>query len=195
MDVLRWIALSALSLAPWAASAGGEGLSADADRVPWARFQGRIAYAATVPLASTPVTPSDGTGLQVQGLSLMGDVYFGAGPGGSAGSSAGGFRATSGVIVGTRSSLWGMSAMSPASGPLNVDRRFSELAANLGTSPTGSRGRGTCLPGIGLQKLAARSGWSSAPTSHGVARALERGPARPGFGGSQTSTTSSATCA
>ena len=60
-----------------AALAGGEGLSTDADRVPWARFQGRISYAATAPVATTPLTPGDGTGLQVQGMSLMGDVYFG----------------------------------------------------------------------------------------------------------------------
>jgi hypothetical protein len=158
MDVLRWITLSAASLVPLAALAGGEGLSTDADRVPWARFQGRISYAAAAPLAATPLAPSDGTGLQVQGMSLMGDVYFGGSR-----TSAGGFRATSGLIYGSRISLAGMSAMVPASGLVNVDRRV------FGATPTGpsyatdpaNDSSGT-LPyiGVGYSSLAARSGWS-----------------------------------
>lgn len=158
MDVLRWITLSAASFVPLAALAGGEGLSTDADRVPWARFQGRISYAAAAPVAATPLAPSDGTGLQVQGMSLMGDVYFGGSR-----TSAGGFRATSGLIYGSRISLAGMSAMVPASGLVNVDRRV------FGATPTGpsyatdpaNDSSGT-LPyiGVGYSSLAARSGWS-----------------------------------
>ena len=158
MDVLRRIALSVAALAPLAALAGGEGLSTDADRVPWARFQGRISYAAASPVAATPLSPSDGTGLQVQGMSLMGDVYFGGSR-----TSAGGFRATSGLIYGSRISLAGMSAMVPASGLVNVDRRV------FGATPTGpsyatdpaNDSSGT-LPyiGVGYSSLAARSGWS-----------------------------------
>ena len=158
MDVLRWITLSAASFVPLAAMAGGEGLSTDADRVPWARFQGRISYAAAAPVAATPLAPSDGTGLQVQGMSLMGDVYFGGSR-----TSAGGFRATSGLIYGSRISLAGMSAMVPASGLVNVDRRV------FGATPTGpsyatdpaNDSSGT-LPyiGVGYSSLAARSGWS-----------------------------------
>ena len=163
MHVLRWIALSVASLAPLAASAGGEGLSTDADRVPWARFQGRIAYAAAAPLASTPAAPSDGTGLQVQGLSLMGDVYFGSAPDGRTKTAASGFRATSGVIVGARGSLWGMSAMAPASGLLKVDRRlFGSSAAPFGYASDPANEASGTLPyiGIGYSSLAARSGWS-----------------------------------
>ncbi|MCE9660199.1 MAG: hypothetical protein K8R60_16685 [Burkholderiales bacterium] len=163
MHVLRWITLFVATFAPLAASAGGEGLSTDADRVPWARFQGRISFTATAPLASTPVAPSDGTGLQVQGLSLMGDVYFGSAPAGNAKATAGGFRATSGVIVGTRNSLWGMSAMAPASGLLNVDRRlFGPSAPVLGYSTDPANDSSGTLPylGIGYSSLAARSGWS-----------------------------------
>lgn len=156
MDVLRWITASIASLAPWAAF--GQGLSADVDSVPWTRFQGRISYAATAPVAVTPGSPGDGTGLQVQGMSLMGDVYFGGSR-----TSAGGFRATSGLIYGSRTSLAGMSAMSPSSGVINVDRRlFGASATGLGymsepvTEPTGT------LPyiGIGYSSLSARSGWS-----------------------------------
>jgi len=161
MHVLRWITLFVATLSPLAASAGGEGLSTDADRVPWARFQGRISYAATAPLATTPVTPGDGTGLQVQGMSLMGDVYFGAAP--SSRATAGGFRATSGVIVGTRSSLWGMSAMAPASGLLNVDRRLfgaSPAAFGYATDPANETTGTLPYLGIGYSSLSPRSGWS-----------------------------------
>ena len=117
-----------------------------------------ISYAATAPAAVAPSTPNDGTGLQVQGLSLMGDVYFGGSR-----ATAGGFRATSGVIYGSRTSLAGMSAMAPASGLLNVDRRlFGASPAALG-SPTDpiNESSGT-LPylGIGYSSLAPRSGWS-----------------------------------
>ena len=184
MDVLRWIALSVMSLAPVAALAGGQGISADVDSVPWARFQGRISYAATAPLASTPTTPGDGTGLQVQGMSVMGDVYFGGSR-----TSAGGFRATSGLIYGSRTSLAGMSAMAPASGLLNVDRRmFGASATGLGyTTEPATESTGT-LPylGIGYSSLAARSGWSFS-ADLGVISLAPANAGRLGrvFGGSQ----------
>ena len=62
MDVLRWIALSAVAFAPFAAWAEGDGLAAEADRVPWARFQGRVAYATTSPLLRSGNSPSMGRG-------------------------------------------------------------------------------------------------------------------------------------
>ena len=158
MDVLRWITLSVASLAPVVALAGGEGLSADADRVPWARFQGRISYAVTAPVTPTSFSPGDGTGLQVQGMSLMGDVYFGGSR-----SWAGGFRATSGLIYGSRTSLAGMSAMAPASGLLNVDRRLfgaSPGVLGYGTDPVNEANGTLPYVGIGYSSLAARSGWS-----------------------------------
>lgn len=165
MHILRWIALSAAALAalaPLAARAEGDGLAADAVRVPWARFQGRIAYAATSPLLRSTGSSLDGTGLQVNGLSVMGDVYFGAASGRDK-SAAGGFRATSGVIVGAHSTLRGTPASAPASGLLNVDRRlFGSSAGSPGYgAELGNDSNGT-LPyiGIGYSSLAARSGWS-----------------------------------
>jgi hypothetical protein len=159
MNVLRLITLSVASVVPLAALAGGEGLSTDADRVPWARFQGRVSYAAAAPVAAAPVTPGDGMGLQVQGMSLMGDVYFG-GPR----SWTGGFRATSGVIYGSRTSLAGMSAMAPASGGLlNVDRRlFGASAPGLNYAADPAAEPSGTLPyiGVGYSSLATRSGWS-----------------------------------
>ncbi|MGZ5130916.1 MAG: hypothetical protein ACXWCU_01060 [Caldimonas sp.] len=160
MHVLRSIALCAAALAPLAAWAEGGGLATDAERVPWARFQGRIAYAATAPLVRGIGSSFDGTGLQVNGLSVMGDLYFGAASGRDK-SAAGGFRATSGVIVGARNTLWGTPALAPTSGLLNVDRRlFGPSAGNPGYVADPSNDNGT-LPyiGIGYSSLAARSGW------------------------------------
>ena len=162
MNVLRWLALSAVAFSPLASWAEGDGLSTDVDRVPWARFQGRIALAATSPLLRNSTTSFDGTGLQVNGLSLMGDVYFGAAPAGGK-NAAGGFRATSGVIVGARSTLWGTPPTAPTSGLLNVDRRlFGPSAGSLGYTSDPNNDVGGTLPyiGIGYSSLAARSGWS-----------------------------------
>ena len=162
MNVLRWLALSAAAFAPLAAWAEGDGLSTDSDRVPWARFQGRVAYAATAPLTRAGNASIDGTGLHVSGLSLMGDVYFGTAPG-SEKTAAGGFRATSGVIVGTRSTLWGTPALMPGSGLLNVDRRlFGPTANGLGYANDPNNDVGGTVPyiGIGYSSYVARSGWS-----------------------------------
>jgi hypothetical protein len=162
MPVRRLVFLVAVALASLAANAAGEGLSADADQVPWARFQGRIAYSATAPLLRGSAATGDGTGLRIGGLSLMGDVYFDATRTSRSGS--GGFRATSGLLVGARSGLWGSSATAPATGLLAVDRRlFGPSAASLGyaTELPGEIGNST-LPyiGIGYSSLSARSGWS-----------------------------------
>ena len=167
MTVSRWIVLLTATLAPFASWADGDGLSTDADRVPWARFQGRIAYAANTQAAAAPwrapVSSTDGSGLHVNGVSLMGDLYFGAAPIGLARTAAGGFRATSGVIMGSRGTLWGSSATAAGSGLLNVDRRlFGNAGPGLGyASDPAAEGNGT-IPyvGIGYSALAPRSGWS-----------------------------------
>ena len=120
---------SALTLVD--ARAEGDGLSADADRVPWARFQSRIAYAARrARLARRPRAARSGTGLQVGSVGLLGDVYFGSTPAPRA-ASVGGFRATSGLLIGARST--GLGAVStPTSGLLATDRRlFGASAAPL----------------------------------------------------------------
>lgn len=161
MNVLRWLALCVASFAPLAAWAEGDGLTTDAERVPWARFQGRLSYAATTPVVRNGSTSVDGTGLRVSGLSLMGDVYFGAASGRDK-TAAGGFRATSGVLVGPRGTLWGTPTLTPTSGLLNVDRRlFGSSAGSLAYASDPNNDSGT-VPyiGIGYSSPAARSGWS-----------------------------------
>ena len=52
------------------ARADGDGLTADADRVPWARFQGRIGYAPGAPAGAPSWRRSSGSGLQISSVSL-----------------------------------------------------------------------------------------------------------------------------
>src|SRR3982751_2174008 len=103
MRNVLWIcAAVASALTSVNARAEGEGLSANADRVPWARFQSRIAYAPGAPGWRADLAPFERSGLQVGGVGLLGDVYFGSAPAPRA-TSPGGFRATSGLLISSRS--------------------------------------------------------------------------------------------
>ena len=92
-------------------------------------------------------------------VGLLGDVYFGSTPAPRA-TSVGGFRATSGLLIGARSTGLGIrlgADQRPAGdGPAPV-RRFGR-AAHLSGRPTVDN---TTLPyiGIGYSNLSAKSGW------------------------------------
>lgn len=137
-----------------ASEAIGEGLTTSADRLPWGRFQGRVAFAAEAPEWRSALGGNRGAGLKVSGLTLMGDVYFASPVAG------GGFRASSGVILGGRSGLWGAAADAAASSVVSVDRRvFGQGVPVSVRAPDGSTESGT-LPylGIGYSNLAT-GGW------------------------------------
>ncbi len=123
------------------AVSGGEGLVADPDRVPWARFQARVLPSTAAPGWRSELAPMERTGLRVASLGLLGDVYFGR-PSIEANSAPRGFRATSGLIVGARQPLLGASALAPVSGEPGSDH--------------------TTVPylGVGYSSLVAKSGWS-----------------------------------
>ena len=148
---IRFVLAIVASLAPAAgAFAAGTGLVTDADRVPWARFQGRITttYSAATPAWRSEFRPLDRTGLKVSGATVMGDLYVGQVPLGGK-SQVGGFRATSGVVLGARSPVWGAPALASA----NLDPRFASVDASREPST---------MPylGIGYSSLALRAGWS-----------------------------------
>ncbi len=126
-------------------------LNAGAEQTPWSTVQGRVS------LADTSITGrhrlGDGGGgfnvdpsAGIDGFSVMGDYYF-AHPF----AASGGFRATSGLLVGPRSQALSIAQPNLAAGGFfSVDRR------TLGQSTT-LRGRGeaagsdtTALPYIGL---------------------------------------------
>ena len=79
------------------AHAEGDGIAANADQVPWARFDARVVS----PRWRADLAPLERSGLKVGSVGLFGDVYFG----GSAvdkRAAASGFRATSGLVIGSR---------------------------------------------------------------------------------------------
>jgi hypothetical protein len=151
---------AATLLACASALAEGNGLATDADRVPWASLQGRVTYAA-VPSWRGDFSFTDSSGLKIGASSIMGDLYFG----GSAVNDkfqVGGFRATSGIVVGVRNNLWGTPGVAPAGGLPSVNRRLFGQSPALSANPFDPYADNATLPyfGIGYSSLAVRGGWS-----------------------------------
>ena len=160
MRNVLWICaavISALALAD--ARAEGEGLAPDADHVPWARFESRISAAPGAPGWRADLAPSERSGLQVgSGVGLLGDVYLGGSKLGP--SSAGGFRATSGLLIGARSPLLG-SGTSTSGGLLGTSRRlFGASPGAIGSSDLSADSSTVPYVGIGYSNLWPKSGWS-----------------------------------
>lgn len=142
-----WIACAAAAPGAWAIE--GDGLLPHADPLPWARWQGRLAVDVT-PVWRAGLHPTETDPGSVS-FSLMGDYYF------SSSSGTGGFRATSGVIVGSRSALWAPVPRAGVGAAFSVDRRlFGAVAstAHLDVAPD-------TLPylGVGYTGLSAGSAW------------------------------------
>lgn len=131
-----------------AARAQGEGLSANAERVPWARFDARVVHAGA-PSWRADLAPFERSGLKVGGFGLLGDVYFG--------SPSGGFRATSGVIVGAKP-YWNVPASS--GGLSGSEKRLFGASA---TSPAAyaEAADNPTVPylGVGYSNAWPKSGW------------------------------------
>jgi hypothetical protein len=161
MRVVTGIFIFAAVLLPATASwADGNGLVTDTDRVPWASLHGRIDYT-TSPNWRGDFSFANGSGLKSSTVSVMGDLYFGA-PAASDKLQTGGFRATSGIVVGARNNLWGTPGAAPASGLLSVNRRLFGQSPAVSLSAADASADSATLPyiGIGYSSLAARSGWS-----------------------------------
>ena len=135
MRNVPWIcaAAAAGALAMADARAEGDGLSANADRFAWARFQSRIALAPGAPGWRADFAPMERTGLQIGSLGLLGDVYLGSAKT-AAGTPAVGFRATSGILIGARSPLLS-AATTPSAGGLYASNRrlFGAVRATVHT--------------------------------------------------------------
>lgn len=138
----------------------------------WARWQGRVSLGLTASDAGGPMLGAGSSGgLKVERASLLGDYYFGnALP---TTQRAGGFRATSGVIAGSRAPLWaGQASLAAGRGLLGVEREVhggawgvpaSLLDTGVDTSP---------VPyfGLGYTELSLRSRWSFSADLGMVAR-------------------------
>jgi hypothetical protein len=163
MRIARHITVCAAMLMPCVVAwADGIGMTADADRLPWARFQARLSLASTQPSNwRNDFSAVDNGGLKLSAISVMGDMYFGAAPAGD-GAQAGGFRATSGLVSGARGALWGAQTVAPSSGLFSVDRRlFGQSPGFLSNVSDPADNSTVPYLGIGYSSLAARgSGWS-----------------------------------
>ena len=148
------VGMAALAAMPTLANAAdGDRLTLNPDQLPWARWQGRLSLGTEVQSwrpgleSNRPTTAS-----------LMGDYYFGrslVGPG-----SAGGFRATSGLIFGPRSSLSTGQPSLSAGSPFSIGSRLFGQTAMPYTND--SAGDNATLPylGVGYTGLSAHSRWS-----------------------------------
>lgn len=188
MRIVLWIAsVTALLLPAASVWAAGAGLSTGAEPVPWAQLQMRIGYASRAPAWRATLAPAERNGLQVGGINLLGDVYlFGAREAPNAPVS--GFRATSGLIIGSRSPWLGAGGALPGSWLASDRRSFGSPAPSL-TSAVDFGLDSTTVPyiGVGYTNLWAKSGWSVS-ADLGIVSQNPANAARVGrvFGGSQS---------
>ncbi|CAN5918583.1 hypothetical protein BH11PSE8_BH11PSE8_48220 [soil metagenome] len=161
MRRVQWILIGGFAIAQatsgWAAN--GLGVGNSADKLPWARWQGRLALGTTAPIWRAGLSTEDSSALKLNSFSLMGDYYFSRASIGA--NNAGGFRATSGIIVGPRSAtLWTAAPSLSSGGLVSVNRRlFGQSGRPIGMDA----GIDTAtLPylGVGYSGLSGSGGWA-----------------------------------
>ena len=148
MQKLTWMIFGLLAAAASAVQASdGDGITASTEQLKWARWQGRMAFGA------------EPAGLRLNTVSLMGDYYF---IGSLAGSRrAGGFRATSGLLVGPRTQSWlGQPGLSAGSAFSVGTQAFGQTAALPAAGDTLSDTATLPYLGLGYTGLSLRGGWS-----------------------------------
>jgi len=158
MRSAHWMMAAAMAAAPfcsaWAIE--GTGLIPGGASKQWPRWQGRLSLASASPLLRVDTMNDDGSAAAIGGASLLSDYYFSRPrlqP-----TEAGGFRATSGVFLGTRSTS--LLAPAPAAGfsgrAFSVDRRaVPSFALASGDVSTDS----AAYMGLGYSSLRTRGGW------------------------------------
>jgi hypothetical protein len=161
MSVWGCAALIGFTSAP-ALAADGDSLTLNPDQLPWARWQSRLSLGTSTSSPPTWLSGQSAYGQQaskVSSASLMGDYYFGrslVGPGNS-----GGFRATSGLIFGPRTSP--LSSGQPTLAAGNAFSIGSRLfGQNTLPSSSDASAESATLPylGFGYTGLSARNRWS-----------------------------------
>lgn len=149
-----WMIAGAFAVTTAAMAAGADGSGAASGQSSWARWQGRLSLGTT----SAPWRPGANNPAPTLGsASLMGDYYFSRWPASPHG--LGGFRATSGLIFGSRSML-GSGQPGLANGStLGIGTR----AIGRSTAPYASdqTSENATLPylGLGYTSLSLRNGW------------------------------------
>lgn len=142
--VSGWIGLLVLVASTAHAAAGEEPQAVSGNQV-WQGLKGRMALGTAAQLRSE-IAAFDADPQKINSLSLMGDYYFTRPWLGS----AGGLRATSGLLLGSRTSLW--------SSPSAIDRRNTGPGSGLYDNE--NQGADT-LPylGVGYTGLSSKGEW------------------------------------
>jgi len=146
-----WLLVGAIGLGggPLARADEAEGLTLP-------RLQGRVTLGMGVAADAAALPGSSGS---LGGASVLGDYYFNRSS--SHEDEASGFRATSGVFLGSRLGIWGGHAQAALSGSLiSVERHsFSLLAPPPGAD--GTSAENTALPylGLGYSGGSLKRGW------------------------------------
>ncbi|MGY4827832.1 hypothetical protein ACVNIS_04545 [Sphaerotilaceae bacterium SBD11-9] len=135
--VRLWVGAVALA-ASAAHAAPGDSQQYQSDQQAWEGLKGRLTLGTTVTPFRADFGVVTGDEQKVSSLSVMGDYYFSRPWLGT----RGGLRATSGLLLGQRSSLWSSpSAMDHRSGPDNTAEPTSTLPY-LGVGYTGLSSKG-----------------------------------------------------
>ena len=153
MRTTTWMLIGFIALAAAPAQAvDGSGLAPSGEA--WARWQGRLSFGTATPAGRAGLADFDTPGRKPSRMSLMGDYYLSA-PLIGAGS-LGGFRATSGVILGPRYQPWVGQAGSAGSSFSIGSRPFGPAAMPYTNDAAGDT---ATLPylGLGYTGLSARS--------------------------------------
>jgi monothiol glutaredoxin len=154
MRKASWMMAAAMALAPlptaWAIE--GDGLTRVAGRQ-WPRWQGRLSLGTAARAACRPDEP-DSSHVTLSGASLLGDYYFsrslrGIGDGG-------GFRATSGVFLGSRSTS--LLSADPAAAP-SASSAAASAASARAQPETAARPAPVPYLGVGYTGLSSKGGW------------------------------------
>ena len=155
MRTTPWILLGFLAAAPIASSwaVEGDGLTPGGRSVQWPQWQGRVSLGMSAAGPRADAFNRDSPTLT--GASLLGDYYFSRFDRGAI--AGGGFRATSGVFVGTRSSLLAFSPLSAGRG-FNIERRSLSSFA-LAPNPDNNNDSAVPYLGLGYTGLYGKSGW------------------------------------
>lgn len=158
MRSAQWVAVTFLACAAAGAQAvQGQGLVASADQL-WPRWQGRLALGTQGSLLHPDAMNADGHATHVRGATLLGDYYFSRSLRGTGRGS--GYRATSGVFLGSRSGA--LLSTAPAVGlggrAFSVDRR---PLGGISLPGTDGAGDPSAVPYVGLGYTGSwsKSGW------------------------------------
>jgi hypothetical protein len=152
-------AVVACSAAGSAWALEGDGLVPQKDP-PWPRWQARLSLGTSAPLQRYDPMNADSRSLKPSGVTLLGDYYFTRSL--PRLGDSGGFRATGGMFLGSRSTS--LLSIAPNAGlggrAFSVDRRtVGGLSLSLGGESPSSESGAVPYVGVGYTGLPSKGGW------------------------------------